>query len=117
MKVSMRKEDETSGMFKKTTEYCMYVKVELTDEEKQAIKKAGIEDMLLMEYSYKGSELNWQVKSVVYASNKGTESRFVAGNAIHRNEMEQTVKEKLTALKSQITAQLAGGTGSESFEL
>lgn len=54
---------------------------------------------------------------MVYSSNKGSESRFVADNAIHRNDMEKTVKEKLTALKSQITAQLAGGTGSESFEL
>lgn len=117
MKVSLRKEDETSGLFRKTTEYCLYVKVELSAEEQGAIKAAGIEDFLLMPYSYKGVDIDWKVKSVVYASNKGSESRFVASNAIHRNEMEQTVKEKLSALKSQISAQLAGGPGTETFEL
>jgi hypothetical protein len=117
MKVALRKDGETSGLIRKTTEYCLYVKVELSAEETGAIKQAGIDDFLLMKYSYKGLENDWKVKSVVYTSNKGGEHRFVAGNAIERNEMEQTVKEKLTALKSQITAQLAGGTGSESFEL
>src|SRR5450830_285215 len=33
MKVSLRKEDETSGLFKKTTEYALYVKAELTPED------------------------------------------------------------------------------------
>jgi hypothetical protein len=87
MKVSLRKEDETSGWLSKTTEYALYVKVELTPEERIAIKAAGIEDFLLMEYSYKG------------------------------NGMEQKVKESLAALKSQIQAQMSGGAGSESFEL
>lgn len=72
---------------------------------------------ILMEYSYKGVELNWTVKSVVYASDKGSENRFVASDAIARNGMEQQVKEQLKALKSQIEAQMAGGTGSQSFEL
>jgi len=117
MKVSLRRVEETAGVFKKTTEYVLYVKVELTAEERGAIKKAGIEDYLLMEYSYRGSEINWLVKSVVYSSDKGSESRFVAANAISRNEMEQEVKESLSALKSQIEAQMAGGSGSESFEL
>lgn len=58
MKVSLRKEDETSGLLRKTTEYTLYVKVELTEEEKAAIKKAGIEDFLLMPYSYRGTELD-----------------------------------------------------------
>jgi hypothetical protein len=117
MKVVLRKEDVTSGMFKKTTEYCLFVKVELSEEETGAIKKAGIEGLILMPYSYKGLELDWKVSSVVYSSSKGSESRFVAANGIQRNEMEQTVKEQLAALKSQIAAQLADKTGSETFEL
>lgn len=117
MKVSLRREDETSGLFRKTTEYVLYVKVELTPDERTAIKRAGIEDYILMEYSYKGVELNWTVKSVVYASDKGNESRFVASDAIARNGMEQHVKEQLKALKSQIEAQMAGSASSESFEL
>jgi hypothetical protein len=118
MKVSLRKEDETSGLFKKTTEYCLYVKVDLSAEELGAIKAAGIENFQLMPYSYKGLDLNWHVSSVIHNSKKGSESRFVASNAIQRNEMEQTVKEKLGALKSQVVAQLTGGgVGTESFEL
>jgi hypothetical protein len=117
MKVALRKDDVTSGMFKKTTEYCLFVKVELSEEETGAIKKAGIENLLLMPYSYKGLELDWKVSSVLYGSSKGSEYRFVAANGIQRNEMEQTVKEQLTALKSQIAAQLADKTGSETFEL
>ena len=117
MKVSLRKVEETSGWLSKTTEYALYVKVELTGEEKAAIKKAGIEDFLLMEYAYKGLELNWLVKSVLYASDKGSESRFVGGNAISRNEMEQKIKDSLATLKSQIEKQMSGGNGSESFEL
>jgi hypothetical protein len=117
MKVSLRKEEETSGLFGKTTEYVLYVKVELTSDERNVIKSAGIEDLLLMEYSYKGVEVNWLVKSVVYKSDKGSESRFVGNNAIARNEMEQNIKEALTALKSQIDAQMSGGNRSESFEL
>lgn len=117
MRVSLRKEDETSGLFRKTTEYVLYVKVELTPEERAAIKSAGIDKYILMEYSYKGLELNWEVGSVVYASDKGSESRFVASDAITRNDMEQHVKEQLKALKSQIEGQIAGGTGSQSYEL
>lgn len=117
MKVSLRKEDETSGLFRKKTEYVLYVKVELAPEERTAIKRAGIEDYILLEYSYMGNELNWTVSGVVYASDKGKESRFVAADAIARNGMEQRVKEQLKALKSQIEAQLTGGAGSESFEL
>jgi len=117
MKVSLRKEDVTSGFLKKTTEYCLFVKVELSPEENDAIKAAGIEDLVLMPYSYKGLELDWKVRSVVHGSDKNSDYRFVASNGIERNEMEQTVKEKLSALKSQISAQLAGGTGTESFEL
>lgn len=117
MKVDLRKVEETSGFFSKTTEYCLYVKVELTAEETSTIKKAAIEDFILVEYSYKGSELNWTVGQVVYSSGKGTEWRFVAYNAVARNEIEQEVKQSLTALKSQIEAQMSGGAGSESFEL
>ena len=117
MKVSLRKVEETSGFLSKKTEYVLYVKVELTAEEKSAIKKAGIEDLLLVEYSYKGLELNWLVKSIVYSSDKGKESRFVGGNAMSRNELEQQVKDSLSALKSQIEAQMSGGNRSESYEL
>lgn len=117
MKVTLRKEDEVSGWISKTTEYCLYVKVELADDEKLAIKKAGIDDLLLMPYSHNGLELNWKVKSVVYISDKGKEDKFVGRNAIERNEMEETIKEQLSALKSQITALMAGGTGTKTFEL
>lgn len=126
MRVSLRKEDETAsiwdsgsliGLFKRPIEYSLYVKVELSDDEKKAIKAAGIEDFVLMAYAYKGVDIDWKVKSVVHISDKRTESRFVARNAIERTEMEETVKEQLAALKSQISAQMAGTTGTESFEL
>jgi len=117
MKVSLRKVEETAGVFTKTTEYCLYVTVELTAEETNAIQKAGIKDFILVEYSYRGSELNWTVDSVVYSSGKGRESRFVDYNAIARNEREEMVKQSLVALKSQIEAQMSGGNQSESFEL
>jgi hypothetical protein len=102
VKVSLRKVDEKTGLIFKTTEYALYVKVELTPAERTAIKEAGIEDLTMMEYSYKGTEINWLVKSVVYASDKAKESRFVADNAAARNDIEQHIKEKLVALKSQI---------------
>ena len=117
MKVSLRREDEKSGLIRKTTEYVLYVKVDLTPEERAAIEKAGIGDYLMLPYSYKGVDLNWTVKSMVYASDKSSESRFVSADAIARSQNEETIKEKLKALKSQIDAQLAGGSGSESFEL
>jgi hypothetical protein len=117
MKVSLRTVEETSGLIRKTTEYVLYVKVELAPEEKAAIKKAGIEDLLLMEYSYKGLELNWKVKSVVYESDKGKESRFVGSNAMERNEIEGNVKSALKALKSQIEAQMSSSNRAESFEI
>ena len=117
MKVSMRKTEETSGFLKKTTEYSLHVAVTLTAEETAAIKKAGIQDFVLVPYSYKGLDLSFQAKSVMHISEKGTEWRFVAGNAIERNEMEQRVKDSLVALKSQIEAQMSGGGGTQSFEL
>ncbi len=117
MKVSLRKVEETSGFFTKTTEYCLYVKVELTIEETSAIERAGIADFILVEYSYSGRELNWTVGQILYSNRKGSDWRFVAYNAIARNELEQEVKESLTALKSQIEAQMFGGNKSESFEL
>lgn len=72
-----------------------------------------------MEYSYKGVELNYQVKSVVYDSDKGKGGgrRFVAPDAMVRNEMEGHLMEQLKALKSQIAAQLAGAAGSRTIEL
>lgn len=117
MKVSLRREEEASGVFKKTTEYALYLKVELSPEEKHAIKAAGIEDRIVMEYTYKGSEINYLVKSVVYHSDKGSESRFVGSNVAERNELEQNLKQGLSALKSQIEAQMSPGAKSESFEL
>lgn len=117
MKVSLRREDETSGWLRKSTEYVLYVKVELSPEERAAIKKASIEDYLMMPYSYKGVDINWTVGSIAYSSDKGSESRFVSPDAISRSEMEQTVSEKLKALKSQIEAQMTSGVGSQSFEL
>ena len=117
MKVTMRKTEETSGLFKKTTEYSLHVGVVLTPEEVDAIRKAGIGDHLLVEYSYKGLDLNYQVKSVVYGSEKGSEFRFVSSDAVSRNAMEQRVKDGLKALKSQIDAQLSAGPATQSFEL
>ena len=70
-----------------------------------------------MEYSYKGLELNVLGKSIVYYSDKGSESRFVGSNAIQRNELEANIKEGLKALKSQIEAQLSGSARYETFEL
>ncbi|MBS1816986.1 MAG: hypothetical protein JSU08_03565 [Acidobacteria bacterium] len=117
MKVSLRKDEKTTGLFKKTTEFELFVKVELTPQERDAIKKAGIDDYILMEYAYKGLELNYQVKSVVHCSDKGSESRFVASDAIGRNRMEQTLKEQLAALKSQIESQMSSSKETETFEL
>ena len=70
-----------------------------------------------MPYSYRGAQIDWKVKSVLYASEKGSENRFVAANAIQRSGIEQTVKDQLSTLKAQIGAQLSGGAGSESYEL
>jgi hypothetical protein len=117
MKVSLRREEETSGVFKKTTEYVLYVKVELTPEEKNAIKAAGIEHRIVLEYTYKGSEINYQVKSVVYHSDRGSESRFVGNNVAERNDLEHNLKEGLTALKSQLEEQMSPSAKSETFEL
>ena len=117
MKVSLRKDDKTTGLFKKTTEFELFVKVELSSEERDAIKKAGIDDYILVEYAYKGTELNYQVKSVVHSSDKGSERRFVASDAIERDRIEQKLKEQLAALKSQIEGQLTRGKGTETFEL
>lgn len=119
MKVTIDKKDEKSGLVFKTTEYALYVKVELSPEERAAIKAAGIENYVLMEYSYGGVELNYQVKSVVYDSDKGKGdgSRFVASDAVVRNNMEAHIMEQLKALKSQIAAQLEGGSGSRTVEL
>lgn len=118
MKVTFTKEDEKSGLIFKTNEYALYLQVELSPEERAAVQKLGISDYVLMEYSYKGLELNYQVKSLVYASDKGGKgSRFVAPDAVVRNRMEGQLMEQLKALKSQISAQMAGGSGSQTFEL
>lgn len=117
MKVTIETKDEKFGLLFKTTEYALYVKVELSQEERAAIENMGIENYVLMEYSYKGVEVNYKVKSVVYASDKGHASRFVASDAIVRDEMEAHIMQQLKALKSQIAAQLEGGPGSRTVEL
>ena len=117
MKVSLRKEDETSGLIFKKPIYAMYLKVQLTPEERNAIKKAGIEDYVLLDYEVNDREFQYQVKSVVYDSDKNRETRFTASDAIKRRNMEETIKEQLSILKSNIDAQLEGGSGSETFDL
>lgn len=118
MKVSLRKEDEKYGLLKNKIEYALYVKVQLSDDEVIALKQAGINNHILMEYSYKGTELNWLVSSVLYSHEKNKEWRFVAYDSIDRIAMEDKVKESLKALKSNIEAQMSrGGSGTESFEL
>ena len=116
MKVSMRKSEKTTGLFAKTTEYELFVKVELTAEERGAIKAAGIEKYILIEYSYKNMELNWTVSSVLHSSEKNSEWRFVTTDASQRLDLEAEVKQQLSNLKSQIES-VAGGSREETFEL
>lgn len=117
MKVKLRTVDETSGWLKKTTKYALYVAVELSPEERDAIKRAGIEGYVLLEYSYKGLELNYQVKSALHSSDKATERKFVGADAIERNKIQDSIKDGLAWLKSQIEAHAASSNREEEFEL
>ena len=120
MKVTIRREEETwrVGVFKKIPVWVLWLKVEFTSDEINAIQAAGIGDLIwLREIFFRdGSEDNRPVRHLVESSNAGRETKFVKGNAAERNELEQNIKEGLAAIKSQIEAQMSQGE-SETFEL
>ncbi len=117
MKVSIRKIDEKEGLIFKKAVYTLYVGVQLTQDEVSALKAAGVEDYVLVEYTYKNLELNWTVSGLLYDSKKGGERRFVAADQVERSQLESQIKESLAQVKQVIDSQDSLGESEESFEL
>lgn len=107
MKVSFRRVEEKEGVVFKKQVHTLFVDVELSSEEIKAIKAAGVEDYVLLEYSYKDLELDWKVSDLLYdnqrrSKGKDSERRFVAADAVSRKGMEEQLKQGLAGLKAVI---------------
>lgn len=102
MDISFRADDETSGFFRKTTEYALYVKLQLTPQERDAINDAGIEKQILYSWEYRGAQIDFTVGSVRYRSDKGGETRFVAPSAALRDKLHKFLLGKLESLEEEL---------------
>jgi hypothetical protein len=96
----------------------LYVRVELLPEEVAAVEAANVGSYIIVEYGFEmfGDYVptNYDIKMVLHHNQKGTESRFVAPDAVKRNELEREIKEGLAGLARIMES--SSPKESESFE-
>lgn len=122
MKLHIEKREASEGFLFKKKIYEMYVKIEMTPEERVAYErvKDEIKDMIIVEYEYKGLELNFTIGRLVYNhdKNKDTGSRFVFSAQHEIPPMEKDIKDGVSGFSKHLKSVVAGGNlGQETTEL
>lgn len=120
MKLHIDKKESSEGLIFKKKVYEMFVRAEMTPEERQAYNsvKDEIGHMIIAEYSYKGTELNFTISSLVYTHDKkGDGSRFAVSAAHQLSPLEDQIKKGVAGFSSYLKKVMAGGnTGNEVLE-
>ena len=124
MRVNIAHSEKQQGLLRKTTYYVVTLDVQFSEEEKQIIKEAGIEDELIIERTvsadknaakYDGIEDIWnltikdllQSKPDVYAFFTPADAKLY----------EEQIREQMPKLKQYIEINTKDGMDDTSFEL
>ena len=67
MKVAFNRSEETRGMFRKTKEYVLTYRVELTPEERAVVNDPETGDMILYDYYNQHAQSRWRNITVKFA--------------------------------------------------
>lgn len=109
MKVLIRRDQETTGILSKTIAFAMNVRVDASDDERQAIAKYRLGDAVLYSNPDRGLE-------AVTVNNLMNGRKFVCRDIVEMLNMEEEIKQAAANLKSVLHAATQFG-GEEVLEV
>ena len=106
MKVDINKNVSKEGLVFKKEIFEILVTVKLTDEERSAYKliKKDVDQLVLIEYIYKETELNTTCGTIIYNNDKNSSMRYVVYSQFEVAPMEEKILDGLKIFSNLIKA-------------